>query len=156
MIVFPNEGLGGWCLNIAVRQQLNRVVGRRQSSLLSGAKHMLWVPEGLVVGIVGFALEVRAESSAQYNCFTCSSLFVEVRCLIFIRCSFFPTRGEDVDVASVVYCHFRQVCVSVNRRVFVVVILCVACLSTWFYTKVSTVQRNNRCSSIHLFDLCFD
>ena len=114
---------------------------------------MLWVPEGLLAGIVGFALEVRTESSAKYNCFTCASLFVEVRCLIFIRSSFFPTRGEDVYVASVVYCHFRQVCAFVNRRVFVVVILCVACL---FYTKVSTVQRNNRCSSTHWFDLCFD
>ena len=71
---------------------------------------MLWVPKGLVVGIVGFALEVRAESSAKYNVFTCDPLFVEVRCLIFIRGSFFPTHGEDVDVASVVYCHFRQVC----------------------------------------------
>ena len=67
------------------------------------------------MGIVEFAFEVREESSAQYNCFTCSPLFVEVRCLIFIRGSFFfPTLGEDVDVASVVYCHFRQVCVSVN------------------------------------------
>ena len=72
----------------------------------------------------------------------------------FIRRSFFfPTHGEDVDVASVVYCHFRQVCVSVNRRVFVVLILFVACL---FYTKASSVQRNNRCSSTHWFDLCFD
>ena len=50
---------------------------------------MLWVPKGLVVGIVGFALEVRAESSAKYNFFTCDPLFVEVRCLIFIRGSFF-------------------------------------------------------------------
>ena len=112
--------------------------------------------QGLVVGIVGFALEVRAESRAQYNCFTCPPLLVEVRCLIFIRCSLFPTHGEDVDVASVVCCHFRQVCASVNRRVFVIVILCVACLFTWFYTKVSTIQRNNRCSSTHCFDLCFD
>ena len=72
------------------------------------------------------------------------------------RLLFFPKHGEDVDVPSVVYCHFRQVCVSVNRRVFVVIILCVACLFTWFYTKVSTVQRNNRCSSTHWFDLCFD
>ena len=71
---------------------------------------MLWVPKGLVVGIVGFALKVRAESNAKYMFFTCASLLVEVRCLIFIRGSFFPTLGEDVDVASVVYCHFRQVC----------------------------------------------
>ena len=101
---------------------------------------MLWVPKGLVVGIVGFALEVRAESSSVLD---------------FIRRSFFcPTHREDVDVASVVCCHFRQVCVSVNR-VFVIVILCVACLFTWFYTKVSTVQRNSRCSSTRWFDLLF-
>ena len=30
---------------------------------LCPAKHMLWVPKGLVVGIVGFALEVRADSA---------------------------------------------------------------------------------------------
>ena len=29
---FPNEDLVGWYLNIAVQQQLNRVVGRRQCS----------------------------------------------------------------------------------------------------------------------------
>ena len=82
VIVFPNEDARGWCLNIAVQQRLNRVVGRRQFSCLFVAKHMLWVPEGLVVGIVGFALEVRAEFSAKYNLFTCDPLFVEVRCLI--------------------------------------------------------------------------
>ena len=31
VIVLPNEDLMGWCLNIAVRQQMNRVVGRMQS-----------------------------------------------------------------------------------------------------------------------------
>ena len=86
VIVFPNEDVRGWCLNIAVQQRLNRVVGRRQFSCLFVAKHMLWVPKGLVVGIVGFALEVRAESSAKHHCFTCPPLFVEVRCLVFIRC----------------------------------------------------------------------
>ena len=98
---------------------------------------MLWVPKGLVVGIVGFALEVRAEFSAKYNSFTCDPLFVEVRCLIFFqRFVFFPTPGEDVDVASVVCCHFLQVCVGVNRRVFVIVILCVACLFTFFFFSI--------------------
>ena len=29
---FPNEDLMGWCLNSAVQPQVNRVVGRRQSS----------------------------------------------------------------------------------------------------------------------------
>ena len=73
--------------------------------------------QGLVVGIVGFALEVRAEFSAKYNFFTCDPLFVEVRCLMFIRRSFFfPTHGEDVDDASVVYCHFRQVCVGAEEQ----------------------------------------
>ena len=78
---------------------------------------MLWVPKGLVVGIVGVALDVRAEFSAKYNFFTCDPLFVEVRCLIFIRRSFFfPTIGEDVDDASVVHCHFRQVCVGAEEQ----------------------------------------
>ena len=49
---------------------------------------MLWVPKGLVVGIVGFALDVRAESSAKYNLFTCDPLFVEVRCLILSEIGF--------------------------------------------------------------------
>ena len=50
---------------------------------------MLWVPKGLIVGIVGFALEVRAEFSAKYHFFTCDPLFVEVRCLIFSELRFF-------------------------------------------------------------------
>ena len=77
---------------------------------------MLWVPKGLVVGIVGFALEVRAEFSAKYNLLTWDPLFVEVRYLIFFRAWFFPTLGEDVDVASVVCCHFRQVCVGAEEQ----------------------------------------
>ena len=78
---------------------------------------MLWVPKGLVEGIVGFALEVRAELTAKYNFLTCDPLFVEVRCLIFFRRSFFfPTLGEDVDVSSVVCCHFRQVCVGAEEQ----------------------------------------
>ena len=78
---------------------------------------MLWVPKGLVAGIVGFALEARAQFSAKYNFLICDPLFVEVRCLIFIRDSFFfPTLGEDVDVASVVRCHFRQVRVGAEEQ----------------------------------------
>ena len=33
----------------------------------------------------------------------------------FIRGSF-PTHGEDVDDASVVYCHFRQLCVGAEEQ----------------------------------------
>ena len=47
---------------------------------LSLAIHMLWVPKGLFVGIVGFALEVRAESSAQYNSSQC---FIVCRSSVF-------------------------------------------------------------------------
>ena len=40
------------------------------------------------MGIVGFDLDVRAESSAKYNFFTCDPLFVEVRCLILSEVRF--------------------------------------------------------------------